>query len=894
MKTITKTDRTTPVTAVEVLVVEDSPTQAQHLARLLGREPGWRVRIAAEGSAALAEVARLRPQLIISDIAMPGMDGFTLCRTLKDDPLHADIPVVLLTRLASLNDIVQALESGADSFVRKPYDGVQLRDRLRRILQDCALGAPDRPLEFMAAERRQIYELLVATHSQALRMNAELADQRCVLERSCRSLAILHGMAAALNGAVGEQAVAEAALAHLLAMPGLTGAAVGAVDAGGALRPLAARGIPASIPAGDAVGLSPIRLPLLAQGHEVGVLELLPVEPGLGEGERSLLDSAASQLGSALERARLYACMEALVVERTEALRSERNRLSAVVDTAGALVLLVAPSGHIVMFNRACEEALGWKASEAIGQPCWEVVRRVDDELAVRRVFQDLDNMPGTARIQGEWHTRDGKRRSIIWTMTLLRRDDDSIEYVLGTGIDATELRGAEERLRYVSNFDTLTGLPNRMLLRDRLRQMKEQAKAGRQVLGFMLLRLGRMPLIREALGPAAEQALVQEAAGRLRDVVGGDAVGRFSDGIFAVVALRAVAEDLALTARRLLAAVGKPYTWEDEELHLDPSIGIAVYPNDGMVYDLLVQGAEAALRQAGGGQRYAFYRPELNQGANDRFKLESGLRRAVERNELELHYQPQVDIASGRIVGAEALLRWRHPERGLVPPGVFIGLAEETGLILPIGDWVLSAACNQLRQWRDAGLPLVPVSVNLSAHQFDDQIVGTVGRVLDACGIEPQLLELELTESASMADADKSVALLAQLKSMGIRLAIDDFGTGFSNLSYLKRFPVDKLKLDQSFIADLLDSADDQAISRAVIAMAHGLRLTVVAEGVETAGQLAMLAEHGCDIMQGYYFSRPVPAADFGRMLRDEVTLDLAPLTCPALRPDIHNLECE
>jgi PAS domain S-box-containing protein/diguanylate cyclase (GGDEF)-like protein len=873
---------------VEVLVVEDSPTQAQHLARLLAAEPGWKVRIASEGSAALAEVARLRPHLIISDIAMPGMDGFTLCRTLKDDPLHADIPVVLLTRLASLNDIVQALESGADSFVRKPYDGVQLRDRLRRILQDCALGAADRPLEFMAAERRQIYELLVATHAQALRMNAELADQRCVLERSCRSLAILHGMAAALNAAVGEHAVAEAALAHLLAMPGLAGAAVGAVDVDGGLRPLAARGIQddgaGAVGSGvAAAGLPTIQLPLLAQGREVGVLHLLPAGPALGEAERSLLDSAASQIGSALERARLYACMEALVVERTEALRSERNRLSAVVDTAGALVLLAAPSGHIVMFNRACEEALGWKASEAIGRPAWEVVQRVDDQLAVRRVFQDSGHMPGVSRIQGEWHTRDGKRRSIIWTKTLLRRDDGSVEYVLGTGIDATELRGAEERLRYVSNFDTLTGLPNRMLLRDRLRQMKVQAQGAGQVLGFMLLQLGRMPLIREALGPAAEQALVQEAAERLREAAGSDAVGRFSDGSFAVAALRAVPEDLAVTARRLLAAVGKPYCWEEEELHLDPAIGIAVYPNDGMVYDVLVQGAEAALRQAGDGtgQRYAFYRPELNQGANDRFKLESALRRAIERAELELHYQPQVDIRTGRIVGAEALLRWRHPERGLVPPGVFIGLAEETGLILPIGDWVLWAACSQLRSWRDAGLPVVPVSVNLSAHQFNDQLVGTVGRVLAECGIEPALLELELTESASMADADKSVALLAQLKGMGVRLSIDDFGTGFSNLNYLKRFPVDKLKLDQSFIADLRDSADDQAISRAVIAMAQGLRLTVVAEGVETAGQLALLAAHGCDLMQGYYFSRPVPAADFGRMLRDGVTLDLAPVRC-------------
>ena len=861
---------------VDILIVEDSPTQAQHLARLLASEPGWRVRIAGDGSAGLAEVARRRPHLIISDIAMPGMDGFTLCKTLKDDPVYANLPVVLLTRLASLNDIVQALESGADSFVRKPYDGVRLRERLRRILQDCALGAPDRPLEFMAAERRQIYGLLVATHAQALRMNAELADQRGVLERSCRSLAILHGMAAALNEAVGEQAVAEAALAHLLALPGLAGAAVEALGPDGGLRRLAARNMP-----DGPVGLPLVRLALHAQGREVGVLELMPVGPALGEAERSLIDSAATQLGSALERARLYACMEALVVERTEALRSERNRLSAVVDTAGALVLLAAPSGHIVMFNRACEEALGWKALDAIGRPCWEVVRRVDDELAVRRVFQELDHTSSRSRIQGEWHTRTGKPRSIIWTKTLLRRDDGSIEYVLGTGIDATELRGAEERLRYVSNFDTLTGLPNRLLLRDRLRQMKAQAQGAGQVLGFMLLSLGRMPLIREALGPGAEQALLQEAAARLRGAAGADAVGRFSDSTFAVLALRAVAEHLSLAARRLLAAVGKPYTWGDQELHLDPSIGIAVFPNDGLQYEVLVSGAEAALRQGadGVGQRYAFYRPELNQGANDRFKLESALRRALERKELALHYQPQVDLASGRIVGAEALLRWRHPQLGMVSPGVFIPLAEETGLILPIGDWVLSEACCQQRQWRDEGLPLVPVSVNLSAHQFNDRIVATVARVLDECGIEPQLLELELTESASMADANKSCALLAQLKNMGIRLSIDDFGTGFSNLNYLKRFPVDKLKLDQSFVADILNGGDDVAISQAVIAMAHGLRLTVVAEGVETAGQLAVLAEHGCDMMQGYYFSRPLAAEDFGRMLRDGVTLDLAPL---------------
>jgi PAS domain S-box-containing protein/diguanylate cyclase (GGDEF)-like protein len=869
----TKRERPTTGETVEILVVEESASQARQLAQQLAGETGWRVRIAVDGAAALSEVARQRPDLVISDIAMPGMDGFTLCRILKDDPVLAAIPVVLLTGMASLNDMVRALESGADSFVRKPCDAVQLRERLRRMLRDRALGSPDRPLEFMAAERRQIYELLTATHAQALRMNAELDEQRAVLERSCRSLAILHGMAAALNQAVDEQAVAQAALSHLLALPGLAGGGVSVRMPDGALRELATRG---REPAG--AGLAALRVPLLAHGVDVGMLELLPSGLALGQDERSLLDSAASQLGSALERARLYASMEAQVAERTEALRSERNRLSAVVDTAGALVLLAAPDGRVVMFNRACEEVLGWTAQEAIGRPCWEVVRRVGDEQAVRRMFQDIEGMPLASRIQGEWHTRDGEPRSIIWTRTLLRRADGSLEYVLGTGIDATELRGARERLHYVSNFDTLTGLPNRVLLRDRLRQLKPQAAAAGQVLGFMLLRLGRMPLIREALGPAAEQALMQEAAHRLREAAGADAVGRFSDGSFALLAMRPNAADLAQAARRLLEAVGAPWAWEQEELHLDPCVGIAVYPNDGLVYDMLVQGAEAALRQAadGVGQRYAFYRPELNRGANERFKLESALRRALERGELVLHYQPQVDLCSGRITGAEALLRWCHPQRGLLSPGAFIGLAEETGLVLPIGDWVLKAACAQLKEWRDAGLPLVPVSVNLSAHQFGDQIVATVARVLAEYGIEPQLLELELTESASMADADKSCALLAQLKAMGIRLAIDDFGTGYSNLNYLKRFTVDKLKLDQSFVADIMDGGEDQAIPRAVIAMAHGLRLTVVAEGVESAGQLALLAEQGCDAMQGYYFSKPVPAEEFGRMLRDGPMLDL------------------
>jgi PAS domain S-box-containing protein/diguanylate cyclase (GGDEF)-like protein len=852
--------------APRILVVEDSPTQAQHLVRILAEEAGWQVAQAANGIQALEAMRLRRPDLVISDIAMPGMDGFTLCRTAKDDPDLAAIPVLLLTRLSTLQDIVRGLEAGADAFVRKPYDGAELLACVRRLLRRSAAGeGAAAGLELMAAERHQIFALLTATHDETLRMNG--------------ALAALGAMAGALNEAVTETAVAQAAVGQLAAMPGIAGAGISVADAGGGLRLLAALGYGggAEAEADGAAAAGTVHL-TLARGSgaaPAGVLHLLPSSP-LSDERRVLLDSLAKQVAPALERAQLYARMEALVAERTEALRSERNRLSAVVETAGALVLLADPAGRIVMFNRACEEALGWRADEAIGRPCWEVLRGAHDADVLQRLFGELSGAADTdrlpARLQGEFRTRDGALRNIVWTHTRLERADGSVEYVLGTGIDTTELRGAEARLRYVSNFDTLTGLPNRLLLRDRLRQMQARAAATGQVLGFMLLRFVRMPLIRETLGPNADQVLVQQAGARMREIGSGDAVARFSDGSFVLVALRPDSEALAAAARRLLAALGAPYVYGSEELHMDPCVGIAVYPNDGADYEALVQIAEAAQRQAADGviQRYAFYRPELNRGANDRFRMETELRRAVDRNELVLHYQPQVELASGAIVGAEALLRWNHPERGMVAPGTFIALAEESGLILPIGTWVLMTACAQIRDWQEAGLPVVPVSVNLSVYQFSDEIVGTLKFILDAYGVDPALLELELTESASMADAGKSYELLAQLKAMGIRLAIDDFGTGYSNLNYLKRFPVDKLKLDKSFVDDILCDGDDRAISRAVIAMAHGLRLTVVAEGVETAGQLAMLAEMGCDLIQGYYYSKAVAPEAFARMLTE------------------------
>jgi PAS domain S-box-containing protein/diguanylate cyclase (GGDEF)-like protein len=869
-KMTTTHEREPSARCYDILVAEDSPTQAQHLARFLEQEPDCRVRLTADGHAALEAARAQRPDLVISDIAMPRMDGYALCRALKDDPALAGVPVLLLTRLTSLQDIVRSLDAGADGFLRKPHDAHQLRERVRRILSGRDADDPARPLEVMADERRHIYELLVATHDQALRLNAELDAQRHDLARMVDSLGLLGRIAGALNEAVSEPDVARAALDHLLHLPALASAAISTFAPDGTVCLLAQRGEPHEVQGRAPDDPASLCLPLLAGERRLGLLHARARPDGFGAEERKLLEGVAQQVALALERARLYTQAEALVVERTAALRSERNRLSAVVETAGTLVLLTDPEGHIVTFNRACEESLGWRAAEALGQRVWDVVRGADEPDIVRRLFAGLASDPPAQRLQGEWRTPEGRLRSIVWTHTLLRREDGSVEFVLATGIDVTELRGAEQRLHYASNYDAVTGLPNRDLLRERLRRMKAQVKADGRILGFMLLRFGRMGLIRETLGPAAEQALLQEAAARLRDVGAHDVVARFSEGAFGLVLTRTNPEELAAGASSVLAALTAPYAYEREEFHLDPSIGIAIYPNDGVAFETLARGAETALRQAATsvGQRYAFYRPELNQGANDRFKLENALRRALERGELELHYQPQIAVDGGAIASAEALLRWRHPERGFVPPSLFIPLAEESELIVEIGHWVLQDVCRQMSAWRQAGVPVVPVAVNLSARQFNEQIVETVRRVLDDTQLAPNLLELELTESASMADAGKSFALLAHLKALGIRLAIDDFGTGYSNLNYLKRFPVDCLKLDRTFVHDLETDAADLAIARAVIAMAHGLGLTVVAEGVETLGQLELLAGLGCDLVQGWLYSPAVPAEKFAAML--------------------------
>jgi PAS domain S-box-containing protein len=887
---------------IEILVVEDSATQARQLAQLLAKA-GFRVRVAVDGRAGLEAARERAPTLIVTDIAMPRMDGFEMCQAIKKDEALRDIPVILLTSLSSLYDVIKGLDCGADNFIRKPFEADYLLGRIRFILANRALRSNERvqlgmkislggQTHFITAERQQIFDLLISTYEEAIHMTEQLRTQQERIKHSYQSLEGLYRVAEAINPVLSEQDVAERALDRVLDLPGVTGAtirllgvdgrpafAVARDATGAAVAPCECTvvpGQPAGVARATCRGEPSLRVPLTTGVRNRGMMCLTLGDGALADDDRQVLETVGSQIAVAIERAHLYGNMERLVDERTAALESERALLSAVVNLSGALVCVFDGDGNIRLFNPACEQSSGWRADEVLGRPFRDLFRRADNAPV------EFNASPaGAVPVQqsGEWLARDGSVRSVIWSSTMLRRADGSVQYVVTTGMDVTELRRAEEKLRYLSNFDRETGLPNDVLLRDRVRQMQARVADGKPLLGYMLLRMTRLQVIRASLGLEAEQALLRQAASRLSELAHGDlTVARTGERTFALAALRTNEAELAALARQVLETMDGIYVYGDEELHLDPCVGIALFPNDADDYDGLNQDAEAALQRAlaSKDERYAFYRPELNDGVYERFRFENALRRALERGELTVYYQPQASLSTGRIVGFEALLRWQHPEQGLIPPGRFIALAEETGLILAIGERVLRQACEQCRAWQRDGLRAVPVSVNLSARQFSERIVDTVGRILAETGLEPRLLELELTESASMEDPQKTVDILCKLKDMGVRLAIDDFGTGYSNLNYLKRFPVDRLKLDQSFVRDLTSDPDDLAIARAVIAMGHGLRLDVIAEGVETEGQLALLAQNGCDEIQGYLFGRPAPADDCARMLREDKALAL------------------
>jgi diguanylate cyclase (GGDEF)-like protein/PAS domain S-box-containing protein len=629
----------------------------------------------------------------------------------------------------------------------------------------------------------------------------------------------------------------------------------------------------------DAQGVSAVRRTHAAAPHIplvvlTGLDDEVMAAQALQEGAQDYLIKGEIDARSLLRSLR-YA------VERKnaeEALFVEKERALVTLNSIGDAVICTDISGNITYLNLVAEKMTGWPLQEAAGRPMAEVFRILD---ATSR-----ETIPNPM----EMAVGENRTAHLPPNCVLLRRDgseipiEDSVSpihdregQVTGAVIvfsDVSAARAMTLQMAHSAQHDFLTGLPNRMLFNDRVSQAIILAPRHAKKVAVLFLDLDGFKHINDSLGHAIGDKLLQSIASRLVHCVRGtDTVSRQGGDEF-VVLLSEVEhpEDAAITARRMLQTVAEPHSIDPHDLHVTVSIGLSVFPDDGQDAETLIKNADTAMYQAkeNGRQSYQFFKPAMNVRAVERQSIEESLRRALEREEFALHYQPKVNLRTGEITGAEALIRWTHPTRGSVSPAQFIPVAEDCGLIVPIGNWVLREACKQARAWLDAGLSLGTMAVNISAMEFrHENFLESVFAILGETGLDPKSLELELTESVLMKRAESAAAVLQTLKARGVQVAVDDFGTGYSSLSYLRKFPIDALKIDQSFVREITIVPDDTSIVTAIISMARSLKLRVVAEGVEKLEELEFLQAHQCEEAQGYYFSRPVLPEQFAKLLK-------------------------
>jgi diguanylate cyclase (GGDEF)-like protein/PAS domain S-box-containing protein len=557
-----------------------------------------------------------------------------------------------------------------------------------------------------------------------------------------------------------------------------------------------------------------------------------------------------------------------------EDLAESQERFRQVAESIRDVFFLIdADSNRVHYVNPAYEEIWGRSRESLYEQPrSWaDAIHPEDRALALEKFTEGMKT--GAFDYEYRIVRPDGAVRWIHVRGFPIRNDTGKVYRTAGIAQDVTKAREMQERLVHQAHYDALTGLPNRTLCFDRLQQILSWARRRNSIAGFLFVDLDRFKNVNDTLGHLAGDELLRQVAARLSGCVRTeDTVARLGGDEFGVILSDfAKADDMAVVAKKVIEALAKPFDLDGYEAYVTASVGIACFPRDSENPEALIKNADAAMFRAKlvGRNNYQFYTTEMNERALEKLNRENQLRRALEREEFLLYFQPKVDLNTRRTTSCEALLRWNLPGNELVPPNDFIPLLEDSGLIVPVGEWVLGAACAQVRAWQDAGIVPVPVAVNLSARQFQRaDICATVAKALEAHGVDPRFLELEITETAAMQGAEETVATLLKLKAIGVRLSIDDFGTGYSSLSYLKRFPVDALKIDRSFVTGLPDEPDDVSIARAIIGMAHSLHLKVIAEGVETEEQRRFLAANDCDEMQGYLVAKPMPADEFTRLI--------------------------
>ena len=581
-----------------------------------------------------------------------------------------------------------------------------------------------------------------------------------------------------------------------------------------------------------------------------------------------------------------YSLSKALrnMLERTataEALFIEKERAEVTLNSIGDAVISTDVAGNVTYLNQVAEAMTGWTGAEALGRAFGDVFRIIDstnpehtvNPMAIAMHQNKTVGLSGSCILV----RRDGVEFAIEDSAAPIHDRRGQVTGAVMVFHDVTQAREMSQRMSYLAHHDYLTGLPNRLLLDDRLAQAVAAAQRQRQQMAVLFVDVDRFKHINDSLGHAIGDQLLLSVAGRLvASVRGSDTVSRQGGDEFVILLSSiAQAEDAALSANKILAALGMPHHVEEHDLQITVSMGIGIYPEDGTDAETLVKNADIAMLNAknNGRNNYQFFKPDMNEHALERQSLESGLRHALDRREFELYFQPKMDLETEAITGAEALIRWRQPEQGIVLPEKFIPIAEQCGYIVPIGRWVLREACRQTKSWMDADLAPMSVAINISAVELRSKgFVQGVRAVLHETGLDARFLEFELTETALMQDPKSTIAVLSALKDMGVRLTLDDFGTGYSSLSYLKRFPIDALKIDKSFVRGLCTNASDANIVSAVINMGKSFGLRVIAEGVETREQFLRLQAQQCTEGQGHYFQAPVAAQEFAKLLRSDL----------------------
>ncbi|RJF97417.1 EAL domain-containing protein [Noviherbaspirillum saxi] len=737
-----------------ILIVDAQPAELAPLVHLL-EQRGDRVVVLENGEQALQYVQHVLPDLVLLNVMMPGMDGPTTCRHLKEQEDLREVPVIFMTASDDNAQTLACFAAGGVDYVTKPF---------------------------------RIDEVLARMHTHlALRWTqCRLAEQNEMLQRE---VALREEIESYLQYAY---ELLEERVAH--------------------------------------------RTEELAQAN--------------------------AQLTAEIDERRR--------VEHS--LRRSELRMRRLIDANIIGIYFWEADGRIVEANDAFLRMIGYTQQDVLaGQVRWDQLTPAEYQMETERGIKELVETGCFTPYEKEYMRKDGSRVPIlIGGAVISQRQKTGAAFVL----DLSERKQAEDRIRYMADHDALTGLPNRALLRDRLQQALAHAARTHTNAAVLFIDLDYFKHINDSLGHQVGDASLRFVADRLLHCVReGDSVARLGGDEF-VLALPLVggASDVAMVAQKVLDALDAPFHCSTHELHVAGSIGISMYPDDGRDVDTLMRAADTAMYYAKekGRRNFQFFTQSLNKAAQRRHQLTMALRHALTRGELMLYYQPQVTLESGAIFSAEALLRWKQDDEPPVPCHEFITIAEETGLILPIGEWVLRQACEQLKRWRESGYTDLTIAVNLSPRQFfQPNFQNMIVDVLNETGIPADRLDLEITEGTLMHRTEDNVETLTQLSHMGIKLSIDDFGTGYSSLAYLQRFPVNALKIDRSFVSGIGQDSSDTALVAAIISMANSLHLQVLAEGVETLEQIDFLQSHGCPSAQGYYYSKPVSADAFTELLQ-------------------------